>query len=368
MVKCPDYGPAGVEAAVKRAVDLLGGIERFVRRDEKVLLKPNLLTDALPEKGVDTHPEVVRAVIRLLRGVTRNIVCGDSPSVWGEKKEINRVYEVSGIEKVCREEGVELVYFNQVRMVNGYPLASRAFSCDRMINIPKFKTHGFTVLTACLKNLYGLVVGMHKMKLHFDYPKPRDLSRVIVDIYAARKPDLNICDGIVAMEGDGPGSAGILKKMGLIAASADGLCLDMVLGRLMGLAPADVPTTREAVRRGLGPENFSDIEILGGGITGFMPEGFQLPRTSLLARLPPLPAFLARLMTTCLSLRPYIDASRCKMCGVCRKSCPADAICLGKGRLEIDRSRCILCLCCQETCPHNAVDLRKGFLLKLLGR
>ena len=114
---------------MEEAVRLLGGIERFVRPGEKVLLKPNLLKDAPPEKGVDTHPEVVRAVIRLLRPITKHIVCGDSPSVWGEEKDVSRVYEVSGIKKVCEEEGVELVYFSKNRLVKGYPLTPWAFSC-----------------------------------------------------------------------------------------------------------------------------------------------------------------------------------------------------------------------------------------------
>jgi uncharacterized protein (DUF362 family) len=127
LVRCESYDAAQVQAAVAEAVRLLGGIGRFVKPGEKVLLKPNLLTDAPPEKGVDTHPEVVRAVIRLLRPVTRHIVCGDSPSVWGEKKDVNRVYEVSGIKKVCAEEGVELVYFSGSRLVKGYPLTAGPF-------------------------------------------------------------------------------------------------------------------------------------------------------------------------------------------------------------------------------------------------
>ncbi len=104
-MKCGTYATAEVEAAVKRAVDLLGGIDNFVKPGERVLLKPNLLTDAAPESCIDTHPEVVRAAIRLLKPVTKNIFCGDSPSVFGDKKNVDRVYEQSGMKKVCAEEG-----------------------------------------------------------------------------------------------------------------------------------------------------------------------------------------------------------------------------------------------------------------------
>jgi len=368
LVRCGSYDAAQVQAAVEEAVRLLGGIERFVRPGEKVLLKPNLLTDAAPEKGVDTHPEVVRAVIRLLRPLTTNIFCGDSPSVWGEKKDVNRVYEVSGIKKICEEEGVELVYFSRSRLVGGYPLTPWAFSCDRLINVPKFKTHGFTILTACLKNLFGLVVGMHKMKIHFDHPRALDLSRVIVDIYEARRPDLNIVDGITAMEGDGPGSAGTLKHMGLVAAGGDGVCVDVVLAHLMRLDGFAVPTNREASRRGLGPRRLQDIEVLGGPLGDFTAESFRLPKASILARLPRMPKALSRFLMAFLSLKPYVEASHCKLCGICRKSCPTGAIRLDAGRVRFYRSRCILCLCCQEVCPHGAIDVRKNSFLRLIKR
>ncbi len=368
LVRCGSYDAAQVQAAVAEAVRLLGGIERFVRAGEKVLLKPNLLTDAAPERGIDTHPEVVRAVIRLLRPVTKHIICGDSPSVWGEKKDIGRVYEVSGIKKVCAEEGVELVYFSRSQLVKGYPLASWAFSCDRLINIPKFKTHGFTILTACLKNLFGLVVGMHKMKIHFDHPRAADLSRVIVDIYEARRPDLNIVDGITAMEGEGPGSAGTLKHMELIAAGGNGVCVDMVLAHLMRQDIFVIPTNKEAVRRGLGPGRLDDINILGGLLSDFTAASFKLPKASILARLPRMPGALSRLLTAFLSLKPYVETSRCRLCGLCAKSCPAGAIRLDAGGVRFRRSRCILCFCCQEVCPHGAIDVRKNFFLRLIKR
>jgi uncharacterized protein (DUF362 family) len=366
LVKCASYDTAQVEAAVKKAVDLLGGMGRFVKFGEKVLLKPNLLTDAAPEKSITTHPEVVRAVIRLLKPITPHIYCGDSPGVWGgEKNNIDRVYEVTGIKKVCKEEDIELVYFTKARMAAGYPLADWAFSCDRVINIPKFKTHGLTVMTAALKNLFGLAIGMHKMKIHQDNPKPADLSKVIVDIYEARKPDLNILDGVVAMEGDGPGSAGTLKNVGLIAASCNGLSLDMVLAALMGIDAFVIPTNREAMQRGLGPASIGAIDILGAELKNFITSDFKLPKTSVIAKMP---KWAAGVLTSLLTMKLCVDASKCKLCGLCQKSCPAGAMRRVKDRMVVDRTKCILCLCCQEVCPHAALDIKKGLFLGLLSR
>ncbi|HAJ57125.1 MAG TPA: hypothetical protein DCL35_05075 [Candidatus Omnitrophica bacterium] len=366
LVKCSSYYAEDVEAAVKHSVDLLGGIGRFVSPGEKVLLKPNLLTDAAPEKGITTHPEVVRAVIRLIKPVTSRIYCGDSPSVWGgEKKNIDRVYEISGIKKICRQEGVDLVYFTKARMVAGHPLAEFAFSCDRLVNIPKFKTHGLTILTAALKNLFGLVVGMHKMKIHSDNPRPVDLSKVIVDIYGARKPDLNILDGVFAMEGQGPGSSGTLKKANLIAASADGVCLDMVLAALMNIDVFDIPTNSEAIRRGLGHASFSSIDIVGEQVKDLILPDFKLPKTSVIAKMP---RWAVNVLSSLMTMKVCADASKCKLCGLCQKGCPADAIRLIEGRPVFDRAKCILCLCCQEVCPSAAIDIKKGLLLKILSR
>ena len=114
--------------------------------------------------------------------------------------------------------------------------------CDRLVSVPKFKTHGFTILTAGIKNLFGLVIGMNKMKIHRDNPRPDGLSKALVDIYEVRPPDLTIMDGVVAMEGDGPGTAGVLRPMGLVAASPNALSLDMILSCIMGLTPQDIPT------------------------------------------------------------------------------------------------------------------------------
>jgi len=368
LVRCGSYDPAEVEAAVKRSVDLLGGIERFVKPGETVLLKPNLLTDTEPEKGITTHPEVVRSVIRLIKPLTPHVLCGDSPSVWGQRRDIGRVYETTGMKKICDEEGIRLVDFTQPVMKAGLPLAQWAFKVDRLVNIPKFKTHGYTVLTAALKNLFGLIVGVHKMKVHLDHPKPAELSKVIVDIYQARRPDLNILDGVVAMEGEGPGSAGTLRKMDLISASADGLCMDTVLAALMETGASDIPTNKEAISRGLGSGDLGSIEIVGEKLRDFIASGFRMPKTSALSRMPKMPRWMAGVLTSFLLMKPCPVVSRCKLCGACQKSCPVSAIRRQGERMVFDRARCIACLCCLEICPYNAVELRRSFLLRILAR
>jgi uncharacterized protein (DUF362 family)/Pyruvate/2-oxoacid:ferredoxin oxidoreductase delta subunit len=364
LVKCTSYDASQVESAVRRSIDLLGGIERFVKPGEKVLLKPNLLADTLPENGITTHPEVLRAVIRVLKPVTSDIMCGDSPSVWGERIDLERVYGTTGVKKVCAEEGVRLVYLTTPKLRRSYPLTDWLEKCDRLISIPKFKTHSITVLTAGIKNLFGLVVGMYKLKIHFDYPRPEDLSRALVDLYEICSPDLTILDGIVAMEGDGPGAGGTLRPMNLIAASPDALSMDMILAGVMGVSPSDIPTNKEAVRRGLGPQGSSIIEVLGEELRTFCVQDFLLPKTPSLDKAP---KWLVDIFRQSLKFKVMIRPQRCKVCGLCLKGCPAEAMAMESGRIRINDKKCLRCLCCQEVCPHGAISIEKSLLFRMFG-
>lgn len=365
LVKCGNYDAVVVEAAVKRAVDLLGGIEVFVKPGERVLIKPNLLTDAKPEEGITTHPEVVRALIRLVKQQTDRVFVGDGPSVWGEKQDLDRVFEATGIKQVCREEGATIAYFTTPKMAGRYPLTDWLDKVDRVINVPKFKTHGLTILTAGAKNLFGLIVGMNKMKVHRDFPHPDDLSRAIIDLYEIRRPDLTICDGIIAMEGEGPGSSGTLRPMGLIATSPDALALDCVLAFIMGVEPVSIPTIKEAHRRGLVPGGISKPVIVGDPLNAFAAKNFILPKGSILCKLPRWSLFIVKIV---LRMKPAIVPERCVPCGVCGQACPAHAISQKAGRAAIDYKKCILCLCCQEICPHQAVVIKKNIFLRMLSR
>ena len=363
LVKCESYDSSKVEAAVRKSVALLGSITAFVKPNETVLIKPNLLTDTSPEAGIDTHPEVVRAVIRLLKTVTENIYCGDSPSVFVEKKGIEHVYEISGIKKVCQEEGVKLVYFTTPQFVQGYPLTDWLLKCDRLVSVPKFKTHGYTVLTAGVKNLLGLVVGMYKLKIHRDNPRSADLSRALVDIYEIRRPDLTILDGVVAMEGEGPGSSGTLKKMDLIAASDHAIAIDMILAVLMGLSPQQIPTNKEAIHRGLILPDLNAIEIIGEELEVFRSKNFKLPKTSSFNWMP---SWMLDVAKVFFWIKPEILPKVCQDCRMCQKICPSRAMGRQGHRAEIDYKKCIFCFCCQEICPHKAIVVKKSFLWRLV--
>lgn len=361
LIQCNSYRTRDVYDAVKRSVDLLGGISSVVKPGNRVLIKPNLLSAKPPESGIDTHPEVVRAVVRLVKETGGIAEVGDSPG--GSVKKMAEVYATSGIKQVCEEENVKIVNFDKVKTMKGIPVATAPLSADVFISLPKFKTHSLMTLTGAVKNVFGIVPGLFKTECHKLAPNPAAFAKLLVDIYSYAQPHLSILDGIVGMEGDGPASGGILRKINLIAASTDAVSMDAVMSRIMGIEPFDIFTTREADRRGLGTGRIEDIEVVGDDLNRFIQPGFKLPRTTLYHRLPN--SFM-RFMSLFLKVRPGVNPDRCKNCGLCVRSCPVEAISSEKGKIKFDYSKCILCLCCHEFCPENAIFIKENIIARII--
>jgi len=364
LVQCKQYNKNELEDALYKAVGLLGGINKFIQPKSKVLVKPNLLSARPPEQGVDTHPEFIRAVIRLIKSVTTNIALGDSPGGF-DLKDIDKVYEISGVKKVCEEEGIRLIKFDQAVNLEGFPIATAAKDCDSIVSLPKLKTHSATVLTGAVKNTFGMVIGLHKAQCHLRAPMPDEFSRILVKVFSIVKPTLSIMDGIVGMEGEGP-AAGPLRDVGVIIASQDAVALDAVFARAVGAEPLLIPTTREAVKRGEGAGDLKQIEILGDQLTMPVVKNFKLPKASAMYKLP---GPIIRLGVKTINFCPGIDKEKCKRCELCYKICPKNAIKkLEDGSFWVAAKECIRCFCCYEVCPHNAIELKKSLLARLIMR
>lgn len=362
ITRCTSYKEEEVGAAVEKALDLLGGIERFVKPNEKVLIKPNLLSARKPEEAVNTHPELVRAVIRRLRPVTRNIKIGDSGAGFGDN--MDDIHEASGMKKMAGEEGIPLVKFNNSERQGHYPVATEVLEADKVINLPKFKTHVLTLITAAVKNMYGIIPGISKARQHSLAPHVKDFAPVLLDVYSIKKPELTLVDAIVSMEGDGPGG-GEPRKTDFIIASRDAVAIDIVLMNIIGREPLDLETNREAGKRGIGATSLDGIELLGENVEGLIMRDFKFPSTSISNRVPRSLAWLLKLV---IRFKVEILARKCKRCKLCEKACPVSAITIAKEACSIDYAKCLLCLCCQEICPHGAVYLRKSFLAKRIWR
>ncbi len=369
IVRCASYDRELVCAKVREALELTGGIMRHVKPGSKVLLKPNLLMAIEPERAITTHPEFVRAVIKLLKEIDCKIYLGDGPSVFGGNiEDIVKVYERTGIKKIAEQENVELVIFTKKFMQGYFPLTTWLKECDCLVNLPKLKTHNFMVITGAVKNLFGLIPGTFKLECHKNFYQPEKFARMLLDIYEIAKPALNIIDGIHGIEGDGPATSGTRRDFGLVMASSDAVAIDVALAKIMSLPSESVFTNQEAARRKILSADLGNIEIKTDDVPDFAIADIKLPRVSLKQTLVyKLPAPVANILKRMISFHPKIDSDACQLCEACIKNCPQKTMAKKDGRVVIDYSRCISCFCCQEVCPYAAIGTKKSLLARIMG-
>jgi len=367
VIKCPNYDEARVFSALRQAIDLIGGIQTFVNKGNRVLLKPNLLFGKSPEKAVTTHPSIVRGMIQIVREAGGVPSIGDSPSVGS----LTWTAEKAGIRAVADEMKCPLVEFNRpvlppkggANTFKQLEVDQAVLEADVIINLPKFKTHSLTLLTLGVKNLFGCIPGPKKPLWHLKAGKDQEtFAKILVDIYKVVRPSLTLLDGIVGMEGNGPNS-GRPIPIGLILASGDSLSLDQIVCDLLGISRGSLSTNRVAFEQGMGRE---PIEVLGERVEDVRISGFQFPTLSQIDW--GLPGFLSKALKNALTARPVIDEEVCKSCDRCAEICPPKALARKGEELVFDYGQCIRCLCCLEVCPEGAISNKQGWALRLVGR
>jgi uncharacterized protein (DUF362 family)/Pyruvate/2-oxoacid:ferredoxin oxidoreductase delta subunit len=362
---CNSYKPEILDEKINNIVGLLGGIEKFVRPGQKVLLKPNLLSAKNPNRAITTHPEIVAAVARIVRRAGGEVQVGDSPG--GAKRGVKRVWENTGMLDMANREGIELVNFEASGVekfnIDGriYHLAKPAIEADLIISLPKLKTHVLTLFTGAIKNMFGLVPGFRKANYHKEYPKSADFAQVVVDIISLKTPALTIMDGILAMEGDGP-SSGTPRWANLLIASPDPVALDTVASEIIGLDHQKVPTTKIASDAGLGIGWLEAIDILGENLDSARIPDFKLTSNR---KLELIPEFLWKMIGPYVWVRPAIDETKCTFCQTCVNSCPTGALSPRKKQSPVfNYDLCINCWCCHELCPDRSVFVDQSWLAK----
>lgn len=258
IMGCESYDNELVYEKLKSAVELLGGIEQFVNRQERILLKPNLLRGKTPDAGVTTHPAVFEAIIRLLKEADYNrLFYGDSPgfgSPTGAAKE-------SGLAAIAAQYEIPLKDFSSGQQMDfllgigtkKFDIAQGVLESDAIISLSKMKTHGLTRITGAIKNQFGCVYGLNKGMSHAHYPSVKSFSKMLVDLnrYLSPKLRLFVMDGIVAMEGNGPAS-GKPVPMKVLLVSDDPVALDATFARMINLDPSFIPTITDGEEMELG--------------------------------------------------------------------------------------------------------------------
>jgi uncharacterized protein (DUF362 family)/Pyruvate/2-oxoacid:ferredoxin oxidoreductase delta subunit len=242
------------------------------------------------------------------------------------------------------------VEFNP-EFIKSIPVSCAVLDADMFISLPKFKTHGLTIMTGAIKNSYGILAGASKAKLHRIAGTALRFSEMLVDVFSLRIPDLFIVDAVVGMEGNGPASPD-LRQINRILASDNAVALDATIARMMGLEPQVVPFLEIAKRRELGDWDEASIEIVGNLE---VIRNFKIPPAR--EKAAELPTGTEDFYFERISVRPKVDEAVCTSCGTCIEQCPLSALSMVDRLPKVNPERCIACYCCQEICPEMAITL-----------
>ncbi|WP_458011146.1 DUF362 domain-containing protein [Candidatus Solincola sp.] len=353
---------------VRRAIELLGGMGRFVSPGDKVLVKPNICAAKSSDTGAVTDPELVAEVCRMAAAEGAEVTVGESPI---HPFRSSRVFPRAGYGDFRERYGFPLIDLDtaekvEIRIPGGVAVkeevvARPVLECDALINVPVMKTHLQTVVSLGLKNLKGVVPTRDKLIIHL-----HGLDQGIVDLNTVIRSRLVVVDGLVGMEGALGPTNGRPVRLGTIVAGDNVVEVDATCARIMGADPREITHIRLAAERGLG--RLEGFEVLGDGI--------EAVRRKL--ELPTRPD-LNRLMISGILLRIYdllrrpldrlagrapsfrfgevrLDAGRCDGCRICVKACPVEAVSMRGELPSIDDRACIACFCCAEDCPRGALS------------
>ncbi|MBI4007956.1 MAG: DUF362 domain-containing protein, partial [Planctomycetes bacterium] len=254
---------------------------------------------------------------------------------------------------------------NNARILKSFDVAKTVKDVDMVVSIPKLKTHGLTLYTGAIKNMFGSIPASGKKNVHLLAPKSKLMAQALVDVYEVMRPHISIMDAIIGMEGNGP-NAGDPKKIGLMLASTDGVALDAVASSIVGFNPMEVPIIRFAHERGLGTADLTEISVFGEAIENVSVPDFKKPSSSSQDFATKyVPNFLlSRMFHHSCTTVSTIYQPNCTKCYECITNCPAKAMSASAsgGQVIVDTDKCIGCFCCDEVCNFKAIRMKRTFI------
>ena len=328
-----------------------------------VLLKPNILSDADPNKAVTTHPVFIEAVIRFLQSrKAGKIFLGDSPAIHTASFKPRK----SGILDVCERTGVEWVSFGQnttsLSLPSGKtPVARIVYDVDYFFSLPKLKTHELMSYTGAIKNSFGLIPYLHKAKQHAFHRNSRSMAAFLVDLNEHITPDFIFMDAITAMEGPGPGN-GHPFPLHLLLGSTNPLALDVIATKIIGYNPLHIDTNIEGLKRRKWLTAMEEIIVQGcKPVDEYVRNDFKI-----IQKVSPLKMSFNMVLRRIPFLRsterrPVFIKKRCAGCKDCVNICPVEALKINPDnprKVIFANNICIHCFCCSEVCPHNAIEIK----------
>jgi len=275
VTRCSNYSPGEVREAIERQFSLLGGLERFLRRGDSVLLKPNFIAPRGSSEAVQTDPAVIVAAAQIVKDFGAKPFVADSPA-W---QNVFACTKALGLDEPLKKLGVPVKQLNKPKRCriagSSVGISTVALEADRIINLPKLKTHTQVGATFAVKNMFGCVCGKEKPFWHFARgSRCEDFCRLLIEIYRLLAPAVTIIDGVWAMEGNGP-IRGRARELGVLIGSVEPIACEMICCELVGFAPEDLPIIRTARQTGFGCRDMSAIEVVGDGFAEFVCRDFE---------------------------------------------------------------------------------------------
>jgi uncharacterized protein (DUF362 family) len=265
LIKCSDYSPTGIAEAIATQFKILGGLEKFVRPGDTVLLKPNFIAPKSRHHATQTDPAIILAVASLLKDFGARPFVGDSPA-WGN---VFTCVKALKLKESLKRLGVPVKQLdkpNWCRIGMGETkvgISSVALDADVIINLPKFKTHQQLVATFAVKNMFGCISGKRKALWHFRKGRNADdFCKLLIRIYEFLNPALTIIDAVTVMDGPGPIN-GRARPLGWLVGGTDPVACETICCKLVNISPDDLPIIKTARQIRFGCSDLNRIEIAG---------------------------------------------------------------------------------------------------------
>ena len=374
------YDEARITDILRDQMTSLGYDDAFFH-GKKVVIKPNLVMKKSPDAAATTHPTVLSALLTVLKEKGVSPLIAESPGGIYNRQRLEGIYRTCGIAEVAERHGVTLNYdtdavyvpFPEGKSVKTFHVIRPIAEADVVIDLCKLKSHGLTKMSAAIKNFFGVIPGIEKFEMHATFPEYKEFGSMICDLcqmLCKEKDIIAITDAIIGMEGDGP-TAGTPRRIGALIMSGNPFASDIVGETILGFEKT-VPIVREAVSRGLCPEDISGVNLIGDDIRPLLISDFVEPETAENRATSALSFFSTGKWGRFFMPRPKAIPEKCRGCGECVASCPQHTIELvshhGKKIAKVRHADCIRCYCCQELCPFAAIQIKKNIIIKLVSR
>lgn len=372
--KCNDYNQENVDQAVDFIINNLDNFEEKIKNAKTILIKPNLISDKAPDKAVTTHPQVLISLINRIKPYCKNIIIADTPAGKMNKARMEKLYEITEMNRVAKETGCPVNWdlsdfianTPDSKLSKHYTILNVAEKADLIINVAKLKTHSYTKVTLSTKNLFGLIPGLIKIQYHLTMSKLEFFANMLLDIerYFDNKT-IHFIDGITGMEGSGP-TNGTPINANCLLAGENALYLDILACYIMGVEPSKNQTIVEAKKRNIiNSLNVNDLNIVKkDNIETFK---FELPVDTKKVLPSIVPTCITNIINSSFVPKPKVLNKDCTGCKACEEMCPPQIIKIQSNKACITNyNKCIRCYCCQEICPNNAIEISKPIGRKLL--